>query len=648
MTDLPQELQERIAAYVDGELSAAEAARLEVYLANTDPGLADVVVGMLADRVAMRGLSRPPVPSDLSARVMESIERSSLMHNVEEIVAPSRPRWQSRSAIAAGLLILLGGFSYFVVTSVMRSGPQGPGGAGGAGSGSVAGGGGGAASRGPMIATGDTRGPAPLAEMSKGRMEDLSPPQPQAAGTKDESATIAKGNSTDGSETMLKVQSAETPTQPAAGMNNAASGNPEIASAQLPMPANQAALDQAMESARSVQPDEATGAGGRGPTMARGGSGGGRGGAGGFGGGGGGGGGGFGGGGAGGATGGTGARAGRGGGAARGAAAPAAPGAAAPATGFAQNTIAMDAQALAQLNQSVATDDPLRAMAALSRSGKGPLVITLAARHEEDFNKLAVAIGDFVNENAAPASRRNNDSGPLQASSGTLQPNESRMQAGGAANGIGGNVQVQGGNTAGNAYAQQQQFGGFNGNFVFSNGVSTVTVNSGGGVILNNTASMLTTNNASQSRQLYPEQNSNTNLNNDDLRNGFGQALRKAAASGGPYRAALTQAQLEQLFKDYRVTMLARGEEAHLFRVTGDKAPLAADAREREAMLQRAGYNPDARDSQSAPPALAAAPAAATLPAAAATAAANRNEAASLYDCVILLEPAPGSAPAAR
>src|SRR4051812_30471752 len=115
MVDLPEDLQQRIAAYLDGELPPADAARLEVFLANTDPKLADMLVGMLADKVQIRALPRPNAPTDLSSRIMESIERTTLLDDVEHFATPRRPWWQSRGAIAAGIVVLLGGFSYFVI-----------------------------------------------------------------------------------------------------------------------------------------------------------------------------------------------------------------------------------------------------------------------------------------------------------------------------------------------------------------------------------------------------------------------------------------------------------------------------------------------------------------------------------------------------
>jgi hypothetical protein len=119
MTNLPEDLQERIAAYIDGQLSAAEAARLEVFLANTDAQLAKQVIDMIATRSALRAAPRPMAPRDLSARVMEQIERASLLQDVEQLTTPHRSWWRSKGLIAAGLVLVLGGFTYFMVSTVM-------------------------------------------------------------------------------------------------------------------------------------------------------------------------------------------------------------------------------------------------------------------------------------------------------------------------------------------------------------------------------------------------------------------------------------------------------------------------------------------------------------------------------------------------
>ncbi len=115
-----EDLEARIAAFIDGELPPDEAARLEVYLANTDQTLADQVIGMISDKYAVRHLPKVSSPEDLSGRIMEAVERTSLLHEVENLTPPKKPWWQTRSALAAGLLLILSGFTYVVIQSTVR------------------------------------------------------------------------------------------------------------------------------------------------------------------------------------------------------------------------------------------------------------------------------------------------------------------------------------------------------------------------------------------------------------------------------------------------------------------------------------------------------------------------------------------------
>ncbi|HVT81314.1 MAG TPA: hypothetical protein VHM90_11720 [Phycisphaerae bacterium] len=650
MNDIPEDLQERIAAYIDGEISPAEAARLEVYLANTDPKLADMVVGMLADKVAMRGLPRPAAPADLSTRVMESIERGSLMHNVEEIVAPSRPRWQSRAAIAAGLAILLGGFSYFVASSVLRPAGTKTQTAGGPNDSH------------PMIAMGPGAGAAADRGMKAedaAKMKDVAPlaataPMLPVGGM---GPVAAKGSPEDKAFATASEQSAP----PDVSKQSDVTKGPEIASAMPKEAAGQTRNEtpaggqaNAAATPRAQTPGSLNQAGSGAPPsadlVARAGGRGGRGAAGaGFGGGGaggaGGGGGGFGT--AGGAAGGRGIR----GGAGRG-------GAAAPAdgTGVAPNSVAVNSAAM---NQAVPTDDPERALAALARVSSGPLVVALQAKDDQDMSKLAVALSDFVTDN----SRKKSDNDRAAAQNNTNTEQRQAQFGGGNLTTSSGTLAINGGavapqNGPAPQYGQNSvQFGGGNGGYVYNNGISTVTINNSGGVILNGNSVVGNTAGNSIQRNLYNDQQL---ANNDQLRNNFAEALQQAASRGGPYRAVLTQTQLEQLFKSYRVTLVARGEEAHVFRVSGDTAPAVADAREREQVLRRAGYENTQQHDESGQRA-AAAPAAATTASSSASAPAAPQLAGQAkfqidtpgdasYDCVIVIDPpakvAPASLPA--
>jgi anti-sigma factor RsiW len=111
MKELPEDIQAKIVAYVEGELPADEAAALEVYLVNADPGLSEMVIGMMSDRQSLAVLPKISAPQDLTAQVLEQLERTSLLHGVENDLNRAKPKWwQSRAAIAAGVAIFLGGF----------------------------------------------------------------------------------------------------------------------------------------------------------------------------------------------------------------------------------------------------------------------------------------------------------------------------------------------------------------------------------------------------------------------------------------------------------------------------------------------------------------------------------------------------------
>ncbi|HVS72346.1 MAG TPA: hypothetical protein VHQ47_13915 [Phycisphaerae bacterium] len=118
MPDVPDNLDERIAAYLDGKLPPAEAARLEVYLANTDPALATRVLGMSADRHAVRSLPKVSAPQDLAARVMEQVERTALLNDQDAFEEPRRRPWRAGWALAAALALVIGGIGFVIKESL--------------------------------------------------------------------------------------------------------------------------------------------------------------------------------------------------------------------------------------------------------------------------------------------------------------------------------------------------------------------------------------------------------------------------------------------------------------------------------------------------------------------------------------------------
>ena len=120
MSEEREELEARIAAYIDGELPESEAARLEVYLANTNPAMAEQVIGMLGDKHKMQELPRSRAPEELLAHVMEKVERATLLNDVEHLAQPRRSWWQSRVTTAAAIFVLVGGFGVLVFRAVVH------------------------------------------------------------------------------------------------------------------------------------------------------------------------------------------------------------------------------------------------------------------------------------------------------------------------------------------------------------------------------------------------------------------------------------------------------------------------------------------------------------------------------------------------
>lgn len=110
-----EQLEQDLLDFIEGELPPDKAARLEVYLANTDPALSQQVMDMMRQRQAMQSLPKLRAPADLAERVMEQVERTSLLGASGNDLEAPRPRWwQSRAAMAASVALLLSGFGYFM------------------------------------------------------------------------------------------------------------------------------------------------------------------------------------------------------------------------------------------------------------------------------------------------------------------------------------------------------------------------------------------------------------------------------------------------------------------------------------------------------------------------------------------------------
>jgi len=119
MKQTSEQLEQDLLAYVDGRLCPADAARIEVYLANTDPEQSARVAGMIADRERLRALPPLRAPRDLAERIMERVERASLLGDAEHHSSIAPRRWyHHHMAIAAGLIFVFGLFGAFIIHSV--------------------------------------------------------------------------------------------------------------------------------------------------------------------------------------------------------------------------------------------------------------------------------------------------------------------------------------------------------------------------------------------------------------------------------------------------------------------------------------------------------------------------------------------------
>jgi hypothetical protein len=597
MLELPEELQERIAAYIDGQLSPDEAARLEVQLASTDPPLAERVVQMHADRGQIRALPRPHAPAELADRITEQIERHSLLREPESGVR--LPWWQSRSAVAAGLAIVLGAFSYFVASSVMRPPAN------------------------PSWAAGGKSATRQLADAGKQR-EQLKPER-----SLDKDATPVAGTATTTTPPEIALGSSGVPPATIALPTAAAAAaapksdtavdalGTEIASAgsrKVPnMPAGAEMLAAPEPRAGGASEPGGPGAGGN-ASGGRGGM------SGGFGGGGMGGGG-FGGfnGGAGGGMGGGGGRGGRGGavggrgGAGRGAGA--AGSIASPAAAPAAPLVESGMQ-----NIVPTTTNAALAMAELSRDGGGPMVITFYARDDADYRNLALALATYAGDNARLSRRAATEgkaSDTLETGTNVPVPSVRQQQTAAAPLNFAGSATMSGGAITGS---------------VNNAGVITFPASGASPLATQTVNGTATSNLPTSPNDQSARANAPSAASTYDRNSMAPSALQQTAARGGPYHVALRPEQLAALAQSYRLAIVARAGNVMQFRDAGAASPLTANADERATLLQKAGLGgtstSTATQTTNQAEAVPAQPAAPTV-----------------IDCVITMEPAPRTGP---
>ena len=119
MTD-ERNITEQLSAYLDGELSDAEAGRIELAVAG-DEKLAADLESLRATRELLRGLPREKAPADMADRVLTHAERGQLMRKSPTRRQPGPMRW-ARFAAAAAVLIVAGGLVALMVHAMYLPG----------------------------------------------------------------------------------------------------------------------------------------------------------------------------------------------------------------------------------------------------------------------------------------------------------------------------------------------------------------------------------------------------------------------------------------------------------------------------------------------------------------------------------------------
>lgn len=122
---------EQLTAYLDGELSVAERANVEAWLAR-DPEARRVLDELRRTSAAVQGLPRERVPGDFAAGVMARLERESLLGATLRMdgaapTASPRPAWLRPLAMAASLLLVVtAGWFVWPQVAARRDEARGP------------------------------------------------------------------------------------------------------------------------------------------------------------------------------------------------------------------------------------------------------------------------------------------------------------------------------------------------------------------------------------------------------------------------------------------------------------------------------------------------------------------------------------------
>ncbi len=108
MSNGTEQIESRLAAYIDGELPEGDRAEIEKYLA-ANPAHRQMIEELRGHKSQIAGLPRERAPAEILDHLQSHLERQALLENVEDAAEALRiNRWPQWSAIAAMLLLTTG------------------------------------------------------------------------------------------------------------------------------------------------------------------------------------------------------------------------------------------------------------------------------------------------------------------------------------------------------------------------------------------------------------------------------------------------------------------------------------------------------------------------------------------------------------
>ena len=127
MIDGTEQIEAKLAAYVDGELSDVERAEIELHL-QKNPAHRELLAELMEQRQWLAQLPRDAAPADVSEAIHGQLERSVLLDGAgeEETATLKINRWPQVMALAAMLLLAtgLGLIVYYVLPSPGTQPPE--------------------------------------------------------------------------------------------------------------------------------------------------------------------------------------------------------------------------------------------------------------------------------------------------------------------------------------------------------------------------------------------------------------------------------------------------------------------------------------------------------------------------------------------